>query len=202
MLSRSNRRSGFSLIELMVAISLIGLLLALGVPAIGKWTADTRARGTAEQLASALRLAQASAITRNRTSMFALTNAAPAYNAAAVANGVNWFVSLLPSGLSGEAASSKDLLQSATVAQQNHVTLTGPALVCFDALGQQVAVGDAATGLAAACSPPGADAGGLTSYLVSRTDATRQFKVLVYRGGRIRLCDAAKQLANAPDGCP
>jgi len=190
------------MIELMVTITLVALLLALGVPSLGKWLADTRVRGTAEQLASALRLAQASAITHNRTSTFALTNATPAYDAKATADGSNWFISLLPSALSAETASSKSVIQSATVARQYHVTLAGPALVCFDDLGQQVAVSETATGVAAACSPPSDDTAGPTSYLVSRPDATRQFKVLVSRGGRIRMCDAAKSLANAPDGCP
>jgi type IV fimbrial biogenesis protein FimT len=197
------RPAGFSLIELMVTITLLGVLLVLAVPSFGKWAADAGTRGTAEQLAAALRLAQSSAITHNRTSMFALTNDAPAAGVKAVADGSNWYVSLLPSTFSSAATVGAVLIQSATVARQNHVSLAGPALVCFDALGQQVAVGAAVTGLAAACSPPGDDTGTpTTSYTVSRPDATRQFRVLVYRGGRIRVCDVAKKLADAPDGCP
>lgn len=202
MLTPSRRVSGFSLIELMVTISLIAALLTLGVPAFGKWAADAGTRGTAEQLATALRLAQTTAITHNRTTMFALTDAVPAYNAKAVANGSNWFISLQPSALSGETASSSDLIQAVTFARQNRVSLTGPAVVCFDALGQQVPVSDTLTGLSAPCKLPDGDSGGLFSYTVSRLDATRQFKVLVYRGGRIRMCDVAKKLADAPDGCP
>ena len=109
MLKPPRQASGFSLIELMVTISLIAMLMTLGVPAFGKWAADAGTRGTAEQLATALRLAQSTAITHNRTTMFALTDAVPAYNAKAVANGSNWFISLLPSALSGETASAEEI---------------------------------------------------------------------------------------------
>jgi len=40
-------------------------------------------------------------------------------------------------------------------------------------------------------------------FQVSRdTGASRYFEVLVYAGGRVRMCDAAKTISSAdPDGC-
>jgi type IV fimbrial biogenesis protein FimT len=199
-----HRGRGFSLIELLVVISLIALLLVMVVPSFGKMSADSRVRATAESLANALRLTQGSAVSRGRTALFALTNAAPAYNATPVANGSNWFSSLLPLANSDETASTLGLIQSATVARQYGVTLTGPALVCFNTLGQQTTETATATGLSTACTPPTDDTGTpSTSYVVSLTGATRSFKVLVFLGGRIRMCDAAKTLSTTnPDGCP
>lgn len=201
---RAAREHGFSLIELLIVISLIGLLLLIVAPSFGKMSADAKVRATAESLTNALRVAQGSAVARGRTSMFALTNATPAYNAAPATNGSNWFVSLLPLTGSDETASSLGLIQSARLATQYGVALTGPALVCFNTLGQQTMETASATGLSTACTPPTDDSSiPTTSYTVSLASATRAFKVLVYLGGRIRMCDAAKTLsATNPDGCP
>ncbi|WP_448569065.1 GspH/FimT family pseudopilin [Thalassotalea ganghwensis] len=38
----TNRTSGFSLLELMVSVSLIGILLAVGIPALGEFTLKSR----------------------------------------------------------------------------------------------------------------------------------------------------------------
>ena len=82
MLRHARRRAGgFSIIELMVVVTLISFLAVLAVPAFGKWTADAHVRAAAESLTSAIRLSQAQAIAQGRASMFALTAAnPPAYN--------------------------------------------------------------------------------------------------------------------------
>jgi type IV fimbrial biogenesis protein FimT len=203
MLTPRQLGAGYSLIELLVTITLIGILLLLAVPAFGAWAADARVRSTAETLLNALRLAQASAVARSRTSMFALTTATPAYDAVPAKDGSNWYISLLPLTNSDETAKSLGLVQSSTVARQYGVTLTGPALACFSSLGQLTTESATATGLSTACTPPSDDVTAPTEYLVSRAGATRKFKILVYLGGRIRMCDYAKTLSAAnPDGCP
>jgi len=193
------RASGFSLLESLFTLSLAAIVLAIALPSFGRLNADIRTRSTAEQLTGALRLAQISAVTRNRPAAFMLTNATPGPGAAAAANGNNWLVKFLSPSPAG--AASADLVQVATVALQNHVTLIGPAQVCFDAQGMQASSPQPLDGASAACAQPGGEAGGVTSYLVSRTGATRQFKVRVHRNGRVELCDAAKERGNGPDGC-
>jgi type IV fimbrial biogenesis protein FimT len=195
------REAGFSLIELMFTTSMMGIVLAIAVPSFARLNADIRTRSTAEQLAGALRLAQISAVTRNRPVAFVLTNTAPGADAQAAANGRNWLVKSLPSAPAGPGAAGTDLIQVATVAQQNRVTLTGPARVCFDALGMQVATPDASGGTATACAQPGSDGVGATSYLVSRIGTPHQFKVRVYRTGRVDICDAAKERSGDANGC-
>ena len=96
---RASRSSGagFTLIEMLFTVSLTSITLAIAVPSFARMNADIRTRSTAEQLAGALRLAQVSAVTRNRPAAFVLTNAAPDAGATASANGANWLVKLLPS---------------------------------------------------------------------------------------------------------
>jgi type IV fimbrial biogenesis protein FimT len=213
------RVRGFSLIELMVVVALIGILMALGVPAIGSWMADARLRATAESLTNQLRLAQSAAVTRNRVSMLVLTNATtPAYNATPVANGTSWMVLVDPLGSEAWAAASStdagSMISSSSEARQHGVTVSGPSVVCFNSLGQQTT--NLTTALPTAgtvCATPGTDdtaaassvqsASKITSYELTRTGAKRTFRVLVYAGGRVRMCDALKTLSTTnPDGCP
>lgn len=196
------RAWGFTLLELMFTTSLAAVCMSIAVPSVAKLSANTRTRITASELASALRLARVSAVTRNRTAVLALTNASPAYDAAPVPDGSNWLVKLVPSAIASEAVGGKDLIQAATVARQNGVALSGPALVCFDPLGMQVTTPSEAVDLPATCASPGDNHGGPTYYLVSRAGATRQFKVLVYRTGRIQVCEAGQQHAAGTDACP
>lgn len=193
---------GFSLIEVMVVIAIIGALLAIGLPAVGNWTADARLRAAAESLANQVRLAQAMAVSHNRVAMIALSNAAPAYNTTPAANGTNWFVMLDPLS-TVESFSSSSMLYSSTEASQHQVSVSGPALVCFNSLGQQT--GNLTTALPSGitCQTPGSDDSTASYYELSRTGAARKFRVLVYTGGRVRMCDAAKTLSTSnPDGCP
>lgn len=198
----TGRESAFTLIEMLFTVSLTSIAMAIAVPSFARMNADIRTRSTAEQLAGALRLAQVSAVTRNRPAAFLLTNAAaPDADATASTNGGSWLVKFLPSTPVRSDPAATDLIQVATVARQNRVSLTGPAQVCFDALGMQTAVRGAASDPLNACSMPGDDHGGPTSFLVSRTDATRQFKVHVYRTGRVDICDAAKEHAQPQAAC-
>lgn len=204
-LRRPTPAVGFTLIELMVTIALLALLMFLAVPAFGAWISDARVRNVAEGLQTALRQAQATAIARNRTTVFALTGASPALNAVPANNASNWYTQILPlSGSDESSSTATNYVQGSNVATQNGVSISGPALVCFSALGKQLSLSASATGLSTACTAPGDDTGApTTGYTLSRTNAQRKLKVLVYLGGRVLMCDSAKTLSNDnPDGCP
>lgn len=209
------RQAGFSLLELMVTITLIGILIALGVPAFGKWTGDTRVRATAESLADTIRATRAGAMTRNRVTTFVLTNSTPAYNATAAASAENWFSGVIPMiGSTAETASSLGISQASTQATAYgidigasttyNITVDAPGVICFNSMGQLTTQTAAQTSVSLACAlPTTPTASPYFQYLVSSAKAARQYKVLVYPGGQVRMCDALKTLSNTnPDGCP
>ena len=190
---------GFSVIELMVTVTLIAILLVLTIPAYGTWTADARVRAVAESLTNAIRQSQSTAVAKGRTSLFALTaDPRPAVTSVPSANAPNWLAALNVLGGSDETRASLGLILQSTEGSQHQVTITGPALVCFNALGRQTSLSASANSFSASCT-----AADPAVYQVSRDPAaSRSFNVLVYAGGRVRMCDAAKAISSAnPDGC-
>src|SRR5210317_2263852 len=69
------RDSGFTLIELMIAIALVAILLATAVPALDDFTNDARQTGAIHDFISSIHLARNTAITTNsRVTMCASTS--------------------------------------------------------------------------------------------------------------------------------
>lgn len=186
---------GFTLVELLITLALAALLLAAAVPSVGKWMANARVRSAAEVLQNGLRAAQQEAVRRSRRTVFALTTAAPDLGVTPVANGSNWYVRAQPLTGSSETAS---LVTRHQALAGTGVTVTGPALLCFNSQGQLLGLAAADTGLNTACGTANP-----VSYTVGHAQAERSLKVLVYLGGRVLMCDSAKTWsASQPDGCP
>lgn len=70
--------AGLSLVELMVAIAVLGVLSALAAPSFFGYIENNRVRVAAENLTAGLNLARSEAIRRNRAVEFVLTAAADA----------------------------------------------------------------------------------------------------------------------------
>lgn len=58
------RAGGFSLIELMVVVALLGILMSIAVPAFSEWIASQRVRDTAADIHTSLMRARAEATSR------------------------------------------------------------------------------------------------------------------------------------------
>lgn len=191
---------GFSLIELMVTLSVAALVLTSAAPAVSSWIADARVRGVADTLQNAVRLAQAEAIARSRPSVLALTADAPSLDATASADGQRWMVRLLDRESDDEADASGLFVRGGTDAASQGVTVEGPALLCFNGFGQLITLTADATGLGAACTAP-SDATPRT-YTLHHDGGSRNLQIQVALGGQVRLCDANKTFSDdTPEGC-
>ena len=192
--------AGFTLIEMLVAMTLMALLMALAMPSMTEWVRNSKVRAVSDALQNGLRMAQAEALRRSRQTVFSLTNAsAPQAGVAATANGSNWSINALPSMSAGE---SGVFVQSGVLADVGAgVQITGPASICFNSIGRLVANNGAVlTGITggATCATTSEP-----TYDITVSGSDRPMRVLVALGGQVRMCDPAKTLsASNPDGCP
>lgn len=77
------REGGFSLIELLTVMAVLGVLLVMVFPSLNEWMVNLRIRNTADALLRGLQLARQEAVRRNQTMGFWLVSA-PAANSSAL----------------------------------------------------------------------------------------------------------------------
>ncbi len=191
---------GYSLVELVVALSILGVLLAAAVPSAVDWMRDLRVRGVAESMKTGLEKARMEALKSNRSVSFWLvndpSNKVPGASCVLSASGKGWVVSVAdPSSACNAAASTTTApmlaYRSDAVMDGGQVTVesvdaagTAATRVTFNALGQ-------ATG-----------AGAIRRIDVKRNVAGgRTLRVMVDPGGGIRTCDRGVS-AGDPRACP
>ena len=195
--NRSGAR-GFSVVELMIGVALMGLLTALAAPSFSGWLRNAQVRTVADALQSGLRLGQAEAVRRYRQVVLLRTASQTCDNTVnASATGNFWAlrtIALTP----GDPIETVRCGVIADVAAG--VVITGPTALCFSAGGRQVANANPGVG-GESCTVP-AD-GRPSTFNLSMAGSDRPLRVLVTLGGSVRLCDPAKTLsATDPDGCP
>lgn len=198
MLKPTRRASveGFSLIELMVTITLFAILVGLSLPSMSAWIRNNKIRTVADSLQNGLRTAQTESLRRSRQVVFSLTNStAPETSLTAVANGSNWSINAVK--LLTDDSTALFIEKGVLTAVGSGVEITGPAALCFSSIGRLVANTNTGVtnGNCAAITGP-------QSYNVSLPDADRPLRVMVTLGGQVRLCDPARSQATQPDGCP
>ena len=189
---------GFTLIELLVTISLIAILTLLGMPSMSAALNNAKVRSVAESLQNGLRIAQTEAIRRSHQTAFVLTDAAPEPNATPTPNGRNWYAQVLPV-YTGELVDDKYVQGGSFGNVASGVTIVGPAVICFNSIGRVVT--NPATGLAVNCTAPSGTLA-MTTYDVRKNPgADRILRLEVSAAGKIRMCDTARRVSIAPDGC-
>lgn len=185
---------GFSIIELSVALTIAGILLALGAPAMSGYYQNARLGAMAQGIYGGLQTARAEAVKRNQQVEFVLTNSsletATADTVVPDATGRNWFVRQRASASAAYSAVEKKANNANDV---GGVTVAGTTnTFVFNSLGGSAA--GVATSIA--LTNP-------TLGLCAPAGPVRCWTVAVAAGGQVRLCNPDNTLAASDSrACP
>jgi type IV fimbrial biogenesis protein FimT len=173
--------SGFSLIELMIVLSVLSILFAVGMPAFGRLLHDIDIRGSAEGLRAGLQKARAEAVTRNALVRISFSNVSgrPAWTVGCVSSSLR-----CPATISSYSANADTQIRWGTARSNDQAALNTalapgnrlPSGVTFNALG----------------AAPGVE----SNADASRIDVThavnekaRRLVLMITAAGAVRLCD-------------
>jgi type IV fimbrial biogenesis protein FimT len=198
-----------SLIEMMVALTILAILVVLGIPSYQQWIANTRIRTVTESIQNGLRLARNEASQQGRYIRFQLNSASnwqvcqlPASAASALAATdcsaassiiQTWNSPGASSVQVGASKSVNDVAASSSTAAPYGTTISGgvPAGVTFDALGRPTAYGST--------SILRIDATAASAALQA---SSRRLVTTLSPGGMVNMCDPAFKLSTNVLGCP
>ena len=114
-MKRLRRHRGVTLIELLVGISILGLLMVMAAPGLSEWLANARVRASAEALSASLQFAKGEAVARNARVRFQLTSTLGA-DCAINTTGPHWVVNMDPDANAAAVAGNCGSALSDTVA--------------------------------------------------------------------------------------
>lgn len=186
--------AGFTLIELMFAVAIVGILLAAGLPEASNWIQNTKVRTAAETISNGMQLARGEAVRRNTQVEFVLTNTVPiAANVPALApatSGPFWVVRKFQTG----GYTVADFVQGGgnEVTSSSAVVSAADADVVFNGLGRTDLAAGALT--IQVTNPTG-------GACVAASGPMRCLNVVVQPGGQIRMCDPAIAAAGDTRKC-
>lgn len=185
--SPSGAIRGFTLIELMVTVTIFGILLALAMPSYSQWIANTRARTTTEAIQNGLMLAKAEAVQRNVKVQFVLTSGTPiAANASSITastTGTAWMARIYQSG---GTYTSADFIQGRSSAEgsTNTTVSAGQSTFVFTGVGGLFPIPSATVNIN-----------------VTGTGVSRPLRITIAPGGAVRMCDPGLSIATTTMGC-
>ncbi|HSH96923.1 MAG: GspH/FimT family pseudopilin [Methylophilaceae bacterium] len=200
---------GFSLIEIAIALAVLGILIAAGIPSLRLWVQSAQVRGAAESIQNGLQLARAEAVRRNVNVRFQLTTSIDA-SCTISTTGANWVVSLADPTSACATFANETSTTGVIQARSNRegspnavVSSPAQAAIFFNGLGRQ-ASGTVTTGVTTP-NPTVPVTIGITnptggSCSTGTSNGIRCMNVVVSTGGNIRMCDPVLSSSD-PQGC-
>jgi type IV fimbrial biogenesis protein FimT len=183
------RARGVTLIELLIGLTILGILLMLGMPSYTTWIQSTKIRAAAESLQAGLQVARAEAARRNTQVELVLTDTAwtPGDPGAIVASttGRSWVIRVFQPNPADYAAA--DFIEGKSGAEGGSAGVTVEA--------DQSTLRFSGTGRP---TPPLAAT--VTIRVRHPHAGSRPLDVTVSRGGIVRMCDPQLAAPN-PQAC-
>jgi len=177
--------AGFSLVELMIALTVLGIILSIAFPSFSAMIKNSQIRGAAESIQNGIQLARAEAVKRNAAVQFDLRGTHSA-----------WTICTQP--VSGACPTPDDATTIQSRGENDglssDITLvtTDAVPFIFNSLGAMTSPVPASSGLIAVTV-------GISTSALPAAQA-RNLRVLITTGGNVKMCDLG--LARNPASNP
>ena len=183
-------QQGMTLIEIMIAIAILGMLLVVGIPSYQGWMRNSQIRTAAESVQNGLQLARAEAAQLNTNVSFILSGNDWSVNASGVAASSVFYTADAGSGVTTlQRRSGMEGTPNAVISAVGATTITFNGIgriTPTPAASQVFTVQDARGGACATTTTP---------------NAMRCLSVVVEAGGKIWMCDPALNGSGNPQAC-
>jgi type IV fimbrial biogenesis protein FimT len=187
---------GFSIIEVMIALSIIAMLMVLVAPSSAIWIKNTRLRTAASSVSSGLQLARIEAMKRNTLVSFQMTDVAStawlvciydpvADTCSATAGPALQTLNAVESPLNTTLGTDTVLSNTAVALAPGHHV---PASVTFDSFGRLAATASNVMRI------------DVRNATMAAADE-RRMVILLSLGGQVIMCDPQLVKATNPQGC-
>lgn len=176
---------GATIVELVIAIAILAIIMAFGVPSFSEWIQNAQIRTAADSLMSGIQLARNEAVKRNTNVEFFLPSTA-------AQGATGWIV---------REASSGNIIQQAAAGEGSRNIILTPTpedgtTITFNSFGRTPV------------STLNLDGSTVISQIdvdvpdsVLAADKSRNMRVTIGTGGQIRLCDPNVSTSGDPRSC-
>jgi type IV fimbrial biogenesis protein FimT len=180
----ADRKSqGFSLVELMVGVIIVGILASLAMPSFKQMLRNFEVRNAAESIANGLQRARSEAVSRNTNVQFVLGAFPPDCSE----TGSSWVVSVVAPVLRVDSRCSSEGSRNVTVNAWKDDLATPATTITFNNFGGMVANVPASPSLA--------------QVDVAADGASQNLRVTIQTGGAARMCDPGLAPGSSPRAC-
>lgn len=196
------RSRGFTLVEMMIVVVILGILLALALPGFQSLIQNAKIRAAAENIQAGLNLARTEALRRNARVSLWLVNGING-GCARSSTGTSWVVSLDDPASACNAAASETAAPRLIQARSGN---DGSAGISVNALNSASTASSCITfngfgRLESTCSSGGAPIARIAFTSTPAPGNGRSLEMRIASGGAIRMCDPAVAAERNPAFC-